>query len=439
VTIWLTEHPDLVPVPPIDPGAVELHPEDFPTWTAMFDAHPGLPDYLLHPGDYRHWGILTLRNQPGGSSDRPATIRYFDPDRDDDVHPVKLPRGSWARIESVQFALPETHDWLVQGLTMSSPSAYPSISQGASRITIDYCLIEYAQTYSLRIRQATDCTVQRCVIRKTIRQNLPQDTVGIQVGNINADVTGIRILDNEIYDVGDGIQLTDGPSPERPVEVVIEGNDIYLDSSRYIAATDTTWDENAIDLKAGSDAPESTRIRRNRMWGFRRNAAPTALGELIVVQRYSRNVLIEDNILGEAPRGMKDENWLDGDLNRPRNVVFKDNQFYEIRDYAPQDAGAVTRPITSGVAFIGNYFARCEHLADANPSAYRGSGPIYTDNVLIEVTAIQRPEAAPRLVLQPENRNVVMTAPYGFEEFERKRWTIRELVPGAKPADTAHP
>jgi hypothetical protein len=131
---------------------------------------------------------------------------------------------------------------------------------------------------------------------------------------------------------------------------------------------------------------------------------------------------------------MKDENWKESDLDRPRNVIFRNNQFYKIRDYAPGDVGAVTRPITSGMTFIGNYFARCAHLADPNPSAYRGSDPIYTDNVLIEVTAIQRPGEGARLVLLPENRNVVMTAPYGYEDYERKRWTRRELVPGAKPA-----
>lgn len=102
-------------------------------------------------------------------------------------------------------------------------------------------------------------------------------TVGIQVGNIRADVLGIKILDNEIYNVGDGIQLTDGPEATRPVEVLIDGNDIYLEPSRYVGQSNTTWDENAIDLKAGSDVPESTVIRGNRMWGFRRNAAPTAI------------------------------------------------------------------------------------------------------------------------------------------------------------------
>ncbi len=85
------------------------------------------------------------------------------------------------------------------------------------------------------------------------------------------------------------------------------GNDIYLEPSRYIPDTGTTWDENAIDLKAGSDTPESTVIRKNRMWGFRRNAAAKgkSRGELLVLQAYSRNVVVEDNIMGDAPIGTK--------------------------------------------------------------------------------------------------------------------------------------
>jgi hypothetical protein len=68
--------------------------------------------------------------------------------------------------------------------------------------------------------------------------------------------------------------------------VLIEGNDIYLEPSRYIGDSNLSWDENAIDIKVGSDRPESTIVRTNRMWGFRRQKGSGAQGELLVVQKF---------------------------------------------------------------------------------------------------------------------------------------------------------
>jgi hypothetical protein len=314
---------------------------------------------------------------------------------------------------------------------------------GASNITVDLCLIEYAEIYSLRIRHASHCTIQRCVIREAINNSNnhgPGDSSGIQVGNIDADVLGVKILDNEIYNVGDCIQLTDSrDSPTRPVEVVIDGNDLYLEPSRYIDDTNTTWDENAIDLKAGSDTPESTVISNNRMWGFRRNAHPTAEGEVLVLQRFCRNVLVEDNIIGDAPRGMVDRNWLTTSGNLPgtsRNVVFRRNQFYEIRDYAAADAGAITQPVTGEIAFIDNHFARSDCVAGSTPPNYEGEDPIYEGNVLVDVTCLQRLTMPPNPTLPYDPAlNAVGTAPHGYDTYERKRWTGPELATGAIPTE----
>jgi hypothetical protein len=434
--VALTDSASLVAVPLVDEGnAVHLTHESYGSWAQMFDENPAQLDYLLAPGNYRPWGRLEIVNRPGNTGTRPKTIRY-DPGVGQPVHPVQ--RSTHVRIAEFLIAGADTQDWLLQGLTVSGPCHHPAISQGASNITIDMCLIEYVPTYCMRIRYASYCTVQRCVIREAIndRNNQgPGDSVGIQIGNVDADVVGIRVLDNEIYNVGDGIQVTDGPEPIRPVEVLIEGNDLYLEASRYIGDTNTTWDENAIDLKAGSDAPESTVIRGNRMWGMRRNAVPTARGEILVLQRYARKVLVEDNIMGEAPRGMADGGWPD-DSPMSRNVTFRRNQFYEIRDYAAQDAGAVTKPITSDISFLDNHVARSDCLADRTPPDYRGSGPVYEGNTLVEVKCLQRLTVPPHPSLPYDPAmNTVADAPNGYDSYQRKRWTGPELAFGAVPAD----
>jgi hypothetical protein len=447
--LLLTDSPSLVPVPPIDLGKafmVEANPSKYAkSWKTLFENNGATLDFLLAPGDYRSWGPLEFDDQPGNTYGRPRTVRYYNPGVDDTLHPAKRyppTHLNAAQVDSLTFQRPATRNWLVQGLTANMHTLESGINQGAGNIagniTIDSCLIENFRMYGFRIRNTKDCTVQRCVIRESIQVE-GFDSSGVQVGSTVAEpVTGIKILDNEIYNVGDGIQVTDYKlDPWLSFEVLIEGNDIYLERSRYIPGTNTTWDENAIDIKAGSDRPASTVIRSNRMWGIRRNAAvpPTALGELLDVHKYCRNVVVESNIMGDAPRGMKDLNWRTGvgiDVNKPRHIIFRNNQFYDIRAYADGDVGAITHPITAGITFVGNHFARSDFLADKTPPAYRVPGPKFSDNLRVEVGALQPFDSDPPLPYE-EAFNSVATAPNGYETYERKRWTGREFAMGAIP------
>ena len=429
----LSDSPHLVHAPPVDPDrCLHVDRTSFPTWKAMFSAHPTVLDFLIAAGDYRGHGPL---EPPGsaGSATRPRTVRFHAAGPLESDHPVR--RSTAARVDSIRFTGSTTKNWFVQGLTISDPGTDCAIQGGASRVTVDGCLIERAGRYGVRIRDAQGCTIQRCVIRDSIlfftASGTVADAVGVQVKPRDAHVLDIKLLDNEIYNVGDGIQLTAAPDPELAVEALIEGNDIYLEPSRYLDPGDTTWDENAIDLKVGSDTVESTVLRRNRLWGYRRNAKRTAQGELLVIQKTSRNVLVEENTFGDAPRGMKDENWKAAPFERRREVVFRNNQFHDIRDHAG-DHGAVTRPITAGLTFDGNHFARSDYLADQTPPAYRGA-PLFTDNVLVEVGAVQRPESQKPPLQLDASHNPSVTAPRGFDTYERKRWTGPELATGAIP------
>ena len=327
----LRNSPSLVQIPPIlRSKAVRLTPEkyqrwrlffwgpakEYSSWKQMFEENADRLDYLLSPGDYRTLGPLVLEDHPGNTAARPKTIRYYNAGVDDAVHPVKRPATgtSSALVDGFRFDGATTRHWLLRGLTVSEPTKNTVIRGGAGSITVDFCLIE-KDSRLLRIRGSSDCTIQRCVVRDTIQpynaEGEPVDSTGIQIDSLGVEVLAIKILDNEIYNVGDGIQTTPrDPDPAQRLEVVIEGNDIYLEQSRYIPGTETTLDENAIDLKAGSSDIRSTIVRKNRMWGFRRNARPnpTAAGELLVLQNYCRNVVVEQNIMGDAPRGMTDEN-----------------------------------------------------------------------------------------------------------------------------------
>ena len=457
----LTSSAGLVIAPPIVRSeAVRLTPEKYQrwwhffwlpgkaysSWEDMFEKNADRLDYLLTPGDYRTLGPLVLKDHPGNTALRPSTIRYYNPGVDDAVHPVRRPAeaSSAALVDTFRLDGPTTRDWLVQGLTVSEPTKHTAIRGKAGNITVDFCLIEKDGDHLLRIRDASNCAIQRCVLRDTIQpynaKGEPLDSIGIQIDSTDADVLAIKILDNEIYNVGDGIQTTPSDfDPTRPVEVLIEGNDIYLEPSRYIPGTDTTLDENAIDLKAGSDSLRPIIIRRNRMWGFRRRAVKGALGEIFVVNKFCRNVVVEKNIMGDAPIGMKDENWPPDSVfgaDEPRNIIFRLNQFYEIRDYDADDEGAITKPITSGISFICNYFSRSDFIAaeTTQENVYRGEGPHYEGNTRVEVGGIQRSPFLDR-VPYTEPTNAVAAALYGYDTYERKRWTGPELATGAVAAE----
>jgi hypothetical protein len=440
---FLSPSPKLVVPPVAEQRPVKLHDESYDSWSEMFDKEGSRLDYLLAPGDYRGWGPLELVGRAGNTARRPATIRFHDPDADHAVHPVHRP--TQARVDALNFKGAGTRNWLVQGLTFSEPpeAGTPTIRMwdGVRRITVDACLIERARLRGVWIKHARHCTIQRCVIRETLNGAAEigrGDQQGIYVGNVDAEIRGIRILDNEIYDNGDGIQVKHYKhDPDRTVEVRIEGNDIYLTPALYLDGGATTWAENAIDLKAGSSRPRSTRIDNNRLWGFRRNAVPTARGELLVIQWSSRNVVVTRNIFSDAPRAMKDEVWktaFEPDENRRRDIVFTGNQFHGIRDFDAEDLGFILKPITAGLSFTENHFARSDFLADKTPTNYRVA-PTFMSNTLIDIGEIQRPRdpGGSRFPYKP-GLNVSGAAPHGYELYQRQRWTGPTWQRGARPA-----
>ena len=111
-----------------------------------------------------------------------------------------------ALVDGFRFRGPTISNWLIQGLTISFPTDERVIEHGPTGITVDRCLIEYSSFYTNRIRGASECTIQRCVIREAINKknnHFEGDSTAIHVGNTDADILDPKILDIEIYNVGD--------------------------------------------------------------------------------------------------------------------------------------------------------------------------------------------------------------------------------------------
>jgi hypothetical protein len=214
---------------PVSADSVILKLQMFSSWAAVFQAHPNKLDYLLVPDDYTSWGPVSLLNK-SGTLNRKRTIRYYDP-ATNHLHPVQ--RNQEARIDTISAPQIGTAHWLIHGLTIRQPSAVVQIGNDTHNITFDSMLIEESRVYGLRIRSAKDICIQNSVIRNAPIE-AQRDSTGISIKPaLYKPVSRIKILDNEIYNYGDAIQITDhGPNPADswvPVEnVLIENNDLYL-------------------------------------------------------------------------------------------------------------------------------------------------------------------------------------------------------------------
>lgn len=304
-------------IPAIDlPNSVVLTPASYGSWSSMFSANSSKKQFLLTPGDYRSWGAIDTYNRVFGSDGDYKVIRYYGVDSG--THPVLRASNRQAFVDAVKITGPNSHHLVVQGLWIDNPSVNCGASLEAHHIVFDFNVLQNAEIYGLRMNATQWSGVQRNVIRD-LRQGgtLGGDMIGVQFKNADtlpaSEFPTINnwVVHNQISNTGDCIGFTEAVTLFQPVQAVIECNDGYIDPSEYIGDTNTSPHENFLDLKAGSDDLQ-TIVRWNYAWGFRRNDIPSALGEVYVVQKYARNILLAYNFTDDAPRGMKDENWPTG-------------------------------------------------------------------------------------------------------------------------------
>jgi hypothetical protein len=289
--------------------------------------------FCVEPGDYRSAGTLLLVTS-GTAADR-RSLRFHASDglRNAVQRPERALfqalriRGSW---------------WVVQGITVQPGSgAAPWFIgiEGGDHNVIDGNLVDGSEHPNQRSEKgilvkdldgdpATDNAIQRNVVRSGNASRLPVDYSGIAIAA--SSVTGAdndrnRVLDNEVYDWGDGIALIGGASdcnfPALPHGTVIDGNDVYLTGAKRIdcatGAPDPQGDcacaENGIDVKPdpGPDPAGWTRITTNRLWGFRPTPEPSTCGgsssngqAITAGNACPGHLLVAHNIITDSTKGI---------------------------------------------------------------------------------------------------------------------------------------
>lgn len=325
--------PHLVTVP--DPVCdLVVTPANAATTLTQLNA-PELRVFCIDPGDYRSFAIPLLT--ASGTSANPRYLRFNGPGAVKAFQ--RVPQAIFERI------ILSGSWWVVQGLSLRPQSASTSLIlslSGADHVVVDGNLIDAIEHPNGAVQNAinlqrisgpanatTDNTIQRNVIRNGDQSHLADDYTGILVsagwlpGENNDDN---RILDNEIADWGDGIALSgwtnDCSEAGVPRTTVIDGNDVYLTSAKYVDCITGDADpdggcscaENGIDLKAdpGSSNPADwTRITRNRVWGYRSTTEAAvcggsgALGQAIAAgNSCPGHVFVGRNLIGESNVGI---------------------------------------------------------------------------------------------------------------------------------------
>jgi hypothetical protein len=255
--------------------------------------------FCISPGNYLARGQIALRTQ--GTSTRRRYFRY---------------NGSWPTLPAIRqtdrvrlhgLLINEASWWVVEGITVqptTQDTSYLVAIFGSSNNVLQGNLIDASLQSNYKFQSgivfgatgpasadpgtpSTYNSIQRNVIRGGNKSRLPVDYAGVNipvedVAGANNDYN--KILDNEIYDWGDGIQVSSSTDVcssyvAVPRGTLIDNNDIYITSAKRVRCSDGAPDpdgecscsENGIDIKVapGSNASRWTRVMNNRLWGFR--------------------------------------------------------------------------------------------------------------------------------------------------------------------------
>lgn len=165
-------------------------------------------------------------------------------------------------------------------------------------------------------------TIQNCYIHDATHAGRINDALGVGLkhdSTVNALTQGTKIINNDIQNMGDGIQLIYSFNSTEVCsfpDTVIDYNRVWVDSSiytdgagNYTPTGDYMVAENAIDFKTGSD--DITRpviVTNNICWGYKQtdesvmnNIAGVAIS---TSDRHTKNVIFDRNIVADSQWGM---------------------------------------------------------------------------------------------------------------------------------------
>ncbi|RKG78051.1 hypothetical protein D7W79_13785 [Corallococcus exercitus] len=184
-------------------------------------------------------------------------------------------------------------------------------------------------------------TIENNNIHDFVRNTGNKDSHGIVMQPASYDVT---VRNNDIHDVsGDSVQCLgpEGFSSLPPATgLLVENNHLFGNR------------ENAVDIKTCHDVT----IRNNRMHKFQAN--DTAKGEALVVHYSANNVLVEDNEIYDASKGVSVGGNHEGPV--PQAVVVRRNRVHDITDAGGGEGTGIRLENSKGTVVVNNTVTRAK-------------------------------------------------------------------------------
>lgn len=184
-------------------------------------------------------------------------------------------------------------------------------------------------------------TIENNNIHDFVRTTGNKDSHGIVMQPASYNLT---VRNNDIHDVsGDSVQCLgpEGFSQLPPATgLLVENNHLFGNR------------ENAVDIKTCHDVI----IRNNRMHHF--VASDTAKGEALVIHYSANNVLVEDNELYDASKGISIGGNHEGPV--PQAVVVRRNRVHDITDAGGGEGTGIRLENSKGTVVVNNTITRAK-------------------------------------------------------------------------------
>ena len=316
--------------------------------------------FCVRPGQHTGKGLLTLNF--GGSADTLAGRNWLlcvnASDQLIDTVAIDRVAADACSMEGI-YLNTDSDYWVIHGFDIAGDS-HGSIDCGDTTNEGDFVLINGNvldggnQTSTQNVISIGNCepfTIQNNVVRNSAI-GAGDDAHCISISDNRDDG---KVLNNEIYNCSDGIQT------RRSARTVIDNNDVYVTSARYINcnsgdpwptaqndAGNCMCGENAIDVKGGGATANIMTISFNRVWGIRRGDSVTGgacgasgdeTGDAIKIHGHAGTgvsaqfVDLVHNDVFDSQRLIT----LGGDLDNNDDVTIEDNRLwsYDLFDAVP--------------------------------------------------------------------------------------------------------
>lgn len=268
----------------------------------------------IEAGDHTSKGVLTIPQSASGSANNYKVLRYYR-SGDTNDEPWNQSDGNRAKIHQLNINGPKY--WVVHRITLP-PTASDNfsrivVSSDSSFVILNRILVEGNGNNDTCYSglEITSANASHLTLQNSVFRNAHRCTYGSPVAVSITNGSVHRVVNNEIYNWCEHqIQLGYNSIPQI-VDLVVENNDLYLNSAQYDASGNAAagW---LLSMKASGSPSQPVRVVHNRLWGTRAQNGSLcgtpdsghAIGFNAATSAANQYSLIQNNIVTDSLGGV---------------------------------------------------------------------------------------------------------------------------------------